>query len=132
MVINETEQILKEIREKAKGLLYFSEGKFPVEVFCCDTEETLRDHMVKISGRGHHETIEEVSLAFLYKNVNTLQEAQQPEINNTKKYIELINYLGERLSNLKVYKIGEDHIDVFISGSTSNGTYITLATKANE
>jgi hypothetical protein len=128
-----TDEIVKDIKERTKDLMFLSESEFPVEVYCCDTEEPVLNHLMQISGRSTAETIEEISLSFLFKNINTLQGNENlGEEENSKRYRDLINYLTERLNNLKVYTMGEGQVDVFITGATESGKYITLATKSFE
>lgn len=132
-IIMSTDQIVEEIKEKTHGLMYLSEYEFPIQVFCCDTEENAIQKLFDISGIKQNESLEETSLSFLYKNINTLQGNQHlSEIENTKKYHELLNYLVENLNNIKIYRIGEALVHVFILGALENGKYITLATKSFE
>src|SRR4051812_7842468 len=100
------DEIVQDIKNKTKGLLFLSEAEFPVEVYCCDSEEPLSNNLLKLSGRSINETMEEVPLSFLFRNLNSLQGNENyEEDENAKKYQDLIKYLTETLINLKVYRV---------------------------
>jgi len=126
-------EILRELEEKAQGVFFLSETDSPFKVYSCNGNELLPQYLYTLSNRTSSDPCEEVSLSYLFKNVNTLQEKNNPkESENTVKYEELMNFLVDVLKEVKVYKLGDTHEDIFITGSTSDGQCIILATKAVE
>jgi hypothetical protein len=131
MNVMNTTRIVEEIKKRTEGLLYLSEMDYPINVLCCETEEPIIKHLLKISGKNAAEKVEEVPLSFLFKNYNSLQEGKSPDSNATR-YNELINYLTEHLNDVKVLKIGDEEADVFITGAIEGDKYITISTKSLE
>jgi|SRR6185437_4831938 len=126
-------EILRELEEKSHGVFFLSETDSPFKVFSCNGHEPLPQYLYTLSGRNSSDLCEEVSLSYLFKSVNTLQEKNNPkESANTEKYEELMNFLVDVLKEVKVYKLGNTHEDIFITGSTGDGQCIILATKSVE
>src|SRR6202012_5915925 len=114
-------EILRELEEKAKGVFFLSETDSPFKVFSCNGHEQLPGYLYKLSGRASTDACEEVSLSYLFKNINTLQEKNNPkESENVEKYEELMNFLVDTLKEVKVYKLGNTHEDIFIIGNSAD------------
>ena len=126
-------EILKELEEKAKGVIFLSETDSPFKVFSCDEHEPLPQYLYTLSARPVSDSCEEVSLSYLFKNVNTLKDKHDlKEVENAEKYEALMDFLVNSVKEVKVYKLGSTHEDVFITGTTADGQCIILATKAVE
>ncbi len=127
------QEIVKELEEKAQGVFFLSETDSPFKVFSCKEHESLPHYLYTLSGRPSTDSCEEISLSYLFKNINTLQEKHDPkEVEKVEKYEKLMNFLFDTLKEIKVYKLGDSHEDIFITGTTADGQCVILATKAVE
>ena len=128
------QDIVKELEEKTQGLFFLSETDSPFKVFSSKHQENFPEYLYKLSGRPATDPSEEVSLSYLFKNVTSLKEKQNPsEAKNVAKYEELMTFLIDAFKEIKVYKLGEDfQEDIFIVGVTGDGQTIVLSTKAVE
>ena len=127
------QEIVKELEEKTKGLFFLSETDYPFKVFSCKQQESFPEYLYTLSGRPATDPSEEISLSYLFKNVTSLQEKQNPkEAENVERYDELMTFLVDTLKELKVYKLGDTHEDIYITGYTADGQCVILATQAVE
>ena len=115
------------------GLLWMSEAEYPFEVFVWNdltsiTPEELRSR----TGHSLDVPVEVIDFEKFFKPAVTVQEwHNEEEKAEVKRYQELLSFLKDNLENVKVYRVGETEIDVYIIGQCS-GQLIGLKTKVIE
>ena len=128
------DNLLSELKEATKDLLFMSESDYPFEVFRWDkAQEVARDFLRKEAGKGMDDTVEEKSVDEFFKQAVSIQDWHGKEEKATaQKYQALVKLLKERLTNLKVYRVGSVNITVFILGKDQGGDWVGLATQVVE
>ena len=110
------EEILAELRTATAGLLVMSESDYPFETVRWDGNVSLTpDYLCSISGKPEGSPIEESEVE------NFLSVSGQ--------FQHLASLLKDRLSDLRVYKIGTINIPVYIVGRSAEGNWLGLSTR---
>ena len=90
-------------------------------------EGPLTDKKVlELSKHASDTTIEEMTLD------EFLGDYAEGEDEDAKKYKNLLKVINEQLSDVRVFKVGQVNIDVYIVGRTNQGDWVGLHTKAVE
>lgn len=128
------EQLLSELEQATKDLLFMSESDYPFETVHWQggvepTEQDLRQ-AAGLAGDAH---VEVRSLDDLFRNaVSEPQWKGERERATAKRYQALARLLTDNLRDLKVYRVGEVNISVFIIGRTGAGNWAGLSTHVVE
>ena len=127
-------QLLSELKEATKDLLFMSESDYPFEVFRWDKErEITPDVLRKVAGKGADDPVEERSVDEFFKQAVAMQDWHgNDEKVTAQKYQALVKLLKERLTDLKVYRVGSVNITVFILGKDQAGDWVGLSTQVVE
>ena len=128
------DQLLSELKEATKDLLFMSESDYPFEVFRWDKErEIVPDVLRKEASKGADDPVEERSVDEFFKQAASMQDWHGKEGKVTaQKYQSLVKLLKERLTDLKVYRVGSINISVFILGKDQAGDWVGLSTQVVE
>lgn len=116
------------LKRATKGMLYMSETDEPFHTFAWkDGGGALTDK--KVLELGKHEAgtkVEEVKLD------EFLGDYAEGEDEDAEKYKHLLKVIREHLSEVRVFKVGQVNIDVYIVGRPKQGDWVGLQTKAVE
>lgn len=116
---------LKALQGATKGLLFPSETDAGFEAFAWPggtspvTEAVVRSH----AGATAKTPIEEVTVAHFFRAVPTGLRAA---------YFDLLVAIADHLSGVKVFKVGEVNMDVYVVGRTDAGNYAGVKTRVVE
>ncbi|NJR48956.1 MAG: nuclease [Leptolyngbyaceae cyanobacterium CSU_1_3] len=129
-------ELLDQLKEVSKDLLWVSESEAPFEVFVWEntTLEGL-DHRMLLErvDRSENTTIVAQDLDTFFEQATQIQDWQnESEQTIVSQYQQLVDTLKQHLSDLQVYRIGETNLDLYIIGKTADGHLAGLATKAVE
>ena len=129
-------EIFEQLHEAAKGLLWMSESDYPLEALIWEFgEKILLDNEVvlKITKHSLDTPVKVIEFDTFFQHVVTHQDWHNSEEADTvNRYQELVRIMKQYLSDLKVYKVGEIEIDVYIIGKTDAGDYAGVATVSIE
>ncbi len=129
-------EIFERLHEAAKGLLWMSESDYPFEALIWEFgEKILLDNEVvlKITKHALDTPVKIIEFDTFFQGAVTDKDWHDSEEADTvKRYQELVRIMKQYLSDLKVYKVGEIEIDVYIIGKTNTGEYAGLATVSIE
>jgi hypothetical protein len=128
------ETLLAALRKAAKGLLYQSEKDEPFAAFSWRGKAALTPDLVRAKG-GHseEEPIEEMPVEDFFGDLTAEQDWHgDDEKADVEKYRRLFALLRERLSNLKVFKVGETEVTYYVAGETPDGSTAGVSTTALE
>jgi Nuclease A inhibitor-like protein len=133
---NDSLELLDQLKEASKDLLWISESEAPFEAFVWEntTLEGL-DHRTLLErvDRDENTTIASQDLDTFFEQATQIQDWQnESEQTIVYQYQQLVDTLKQHLSDLQVYKIGETNLDLYIIGKTADGDLVGLATKAVE
>ncbi|MEB3342831.1 nuclease A inhibitor family protein [Okeania sp.] len=125
-------EIFKRLDKATKGLEWMSESDYPFEAFIWEFGEKIlldNEAVLKITKHPLDTPIKVIEFERFFQGVITYENWDDAEdIDIVKRYQELVRIMKEYLSNLKVYKVGEIEIHVYIVGKTNTGDYAGLAT----
>jgi hypothetical protein len=126
---------LPQIQNAIKGLLFMSETDAPFEVIRWTRREpTLTGADLRsLVGNNSNATVEEVSVAEFFGDLTQDQEWHDADDKKTvSQYRNLLAVLNSNLTELKVFKIGEVKVDIYVVGRTTGGDWAGVKTKAVE
>ena len=125
-----------QLQEASDGLVFISESDYPFEVFLWEASDSLvitPETFLKKTEHPVDTPVEVVDINSFFAVATTEQEWHNPEEREmVKKFQTLVETLKHNLSEIKVYRLGERSIDVYIIGKTSIGDYGGLSTKVVE
>jgi len=129
-------EIFEQLHEAAKGLLWMSESDYPLEALIWEFgEKILLDNEVvlKITKHSLDTPVKVIKFDSFFQGAVIHQDWHDSEdADMVKRYQELVRIMKEYLRDLKVYKVGEIEIDVYIIGKTDAGDYAGVATVSIE
>ncbi len=129
-------EIFERLHEAVKGLLWTSESDYPFEAFIWEFGEKIslgNEIVLKITKHSLETTVKVVEFERFFRGVITERDLHNPEeAKIVIRYQELVWMMNQYLHDLKVYRIGEIEIDIYIVGKTPTGDYGGLATVSIE
>jgi histidine triad (HIT) family protein len=112
--------VMDALAKAVKGLLYISESEAPLEPFIWDDGELTEERIIELAGAEEGTSVETTTLASFFR---TVSKEDKP------KFDALAKVLKEQLSNVKVYKIGDEaEKQVYVVGKTSDGKLAGIKT----
>jgi hypothetical protein len=133
---NQTD-LISDLKTASEGLIYISETDAPFEPFVWkadkpSTEVTVPD-VLKFAGQKSDVKIVEKTLDDFFRQPTEMQDwFGDEEKTQVEKYLKLKELLATKLKGVKVFKIGDVQIDVYIVGIDAEGNLAGVKTKAVE
>jgi len=122
--VAKSDPVQSSLAKAAKGLMFVSETDAELEPFVWDVDGKLdEDGLRKQVDAGEDSPVEETTLDRFFRAVPSSQK---------KKFDALAKTLKDNLSDLRVYKVGEVEMDVYIVGKTNDGRWAGLKTQVVE
>jgi hypothetical protein len=119
-------ELIEKLHQLIIDLLWISESDYPWEIFFEENSEQISilsiDSLVEIL------TVED----FFTPAIAEYDWQNEEERTMVKKYQNLLSFLQENLTDLKVYRWGEVEISIYIIGKTIANNFLGLVTKAIE
>lgn len=129
------EDSLKEKIEKAAdGLYYISETDADILPFIGDKAEAVsQEEILKQTHKEPDAPVEERDFSEFFERLTKIQDwFEEEELELAKKFSELKSLLEENLTDLKVFKIGQINIDIYVVGIDQEGVLMGVKTQAVE
>lgn len=127
--------IVKTFDQATEGLLMPSESEFPFKGFHWnDTNSLIPETLLELTDRSPDTQVEETNLDYLFRNI-AVEKDWHDEIQkaDVAKFQRLKQVIEENLSDIKVYRVGNVEIDVYIIGKLKAGSGLAgLSTKLIE
>jgi hypothetical protein len=128
------EEIRQKLEQAAAGLWFMSEADYPFEfVSWGEMNEIAFDYLRKQAGAAPDAPVQIVSPEKFF--VTAMSEPKwkgADELAIARRYQALVRLLKENLDDLKVYRVGEINISVYIIGRTRLGNRVGLSTRVVE
>jgi hypothetical protein len=115
----------------ANGLLMMSESDYPFAYFVTDAKAIDEKLALHLADKPEGTTIEEITLDHLLRNMTDASIGSVTE-EEAVKFRGLADALKAELAGLKVYRVGDVQVDVFIIGTTADGAIAGMRTKLIE
>ena len=127
-------EITQQLQQASQGLLWLSESDYPFEIIYWQGEDNLAAETILQHCDHDSDTIVEIVTLeqFFHLAICEQDWHDQKEKEEVYRYQALVKLLQEKLTNIKVYRVGEIEIDVYILGKTKFGSISGLATKVIE
>ena len=119
------------LQNAANGLLMMSESDYPFEYFVTVAKAVNSSIALQLAAQPDGTTIEEITLDYLLRNMTDASVGSVSE-EEAAKFRKLVLVLKQELAGIKVYRVGQVQIDVFIVGTTADGTIAGMRTKLIE
>lgn len=130
------DELLDKLKLATDGLLFMSESEYPFEVFVWQSKEKqlLNPEFVLSKLNKPSDTkVEFVDLDSFFDVATTEEDWHSKEDKEiVKKYQNLVKIIKENLSDIKVARLGDIEIDVYIIGQVPSGDLAGLSTKIIE
>jgi hypothetical protein len=128
------EQVCRELREATEGLLFMSESDYPFEIIKWEGAEELSPQWLRsIAGQSATAPVEERTIADFFRVAAGEQEWKgAAELALAKRYQSLVRLLEDNLKEMKVYRVGEINISVYVVGRSDEGNWLGVSTRAVE
>ncbi|MBA2733829.1 MAG: nuclease A inhibitor family protein [Acidobacteria bacterium] len=128
------EQIVEDLERATAGLFIMSESDYPFQVIRWEgLNEITPQFLREVTGQNDDAPVTVQSVAGFFGNRMAVQkltgERDRVEL---KGYEALLRILNDNLDDLKVYRIGEINIPVFILGRSKTGNWLGLSTRVVE
>ncbi|OYD94570.1 nuclease [Nostoc sp. 'Peltigera membranacea cyanobiont' 210A] len=131
-----TNEITEKLKQASDGLLMISESEYPFEAFLWSNqaqEPMTAQKLLQLTGHPQETSVEEVELDYFFRNCAQEKEwHDEIQQQNVLKFKSLVKTLRDRLTNIKVYRIGTISIDVYIVGQTPDKDLGGISTKVVE
>jgi hypothetical protein len=128
------ERLYAELREATRGLLFMSESDYPFEVVRWEGIEEMSPEYLRAAAAGDATArVEERTITDFFRVAAGEQEWKgEAELALAKRYQSLIRLLEENLKEVKVYRVGEINIGIYVLGRSEEGNWLGVSTRAVE
>jgi nuclease A inhibitor-like protein len=128
------EEIIEELKRLTDGLLFMSEADYPFEIVYREGQAGMSpEDLRELSGQPDGSPVEVKSVDDFFR-VAVSEPAWKGETERAvaKRYQALLRLLKENLDELKVYRVGEINIPVYIVGRAKTGNWLGVSTRVVE
>ena len=129
------DEALQNLRQASEGLLFLSETDAPFEAFFWADEKTAEltpEAVASLAGAPADASVKSVKLeAFFRPAVKEEEWHNEEEKVEVERFKALLKTIKETLKGVKVFRIGDAKIDVYIVGQVTGG-YAGLKTHVVE
>jgi hypothetical protein len=132
--MGDDEQLERELGDAARGLLFMSESDYPVEVVRWqNVSDVTPGYLRALAGEGASAPVEAVSAEQFFRAA-----ASEPgwkgaaEISTARRYQKLLRLLGERLEDVRAYRVGAVNVAIYVVGRSPGGDWLGVSTRVVE
>lgn len=128
--------VITELQKAAAGLSFQSESDYPVEPFLWEGEglsALTEARLLRLTSHPPGTPVKGVSVESFFRPATEEQDWHNAQERKTVvRFKELVKVLKGALKKVKVYKVGEVEIDVYVVGQTKSGDLAGVKTKVVE
>lgn len=126
--------LIEELKESVKGLWYMSETDAEINVAVGkESDSVTQETLIEQFNVSPEKKITEKSSADFFQNLTEMQDWYGEEEKETaEKFSTVEKLLEENLKDLKVFKVGEVEVDIYVIGLDSQSILMGITTKAVE
>lgn len=128
-----TAEIIDLLKQATTDLLWSSESDYPFEIVTWDRGLAITSTALFSKLAEPNAAIETLSLTDLFAPVLTVEDwYEDAELAQVKRYTDLLHAIESNLAEVKVFRVGEIEIAIYIVGKTPTGDLVGLKTHAVE
>lgn len=127
-------EVLNTLQQSAAGLLFMSESDYPFEPILWQGQAPLTaEKVLQQTEKSEDAPIETLALQDFFEGITQEQDwFGEAEKATAAKYRQLLATIENTLADVRVYRVGEVEIDVYIIGTFNASDLIGLSTKVIE
>ncbi|MDY6805699.1 MAG: nuclease A inhibitor family protein [Cyanobacteriota bacterium] len=129
-------EIILRLYQSSQNLLWTSESDYPFAVFLWELEDEIEldiPGLLELTQLPPDTPVTAREFDGFFSNAVTSKDwHEEEEEEEVKRYQNLVAILRECLRDLRVYKVGEITVDVYIVGTTPAGDWAGLSTVSIE
>ena len=126
-------ELINQLNQASQGLLWLSESDYPFKTLCWENVDEINAKLLQVTDSTPETKIAVRELDSFFKRVIEKKDWYKDEkLAECRRYQALVNLLKTHLIDIKVYRVGEIEIDVYIIGKTKSGNLVGLSTKVVE
>jgi len=128
------DEILAEIGRAAEGLLFMSESDYPLGPVRLEGEAGPGEGRLReLAGAPAEARVEVVTPEHFFRAAAAEQSWKgEAELASARRFQNLLRILKAELSDLRVYRVGEIDIAVYVLGRSPSGNWLGLSTRVVE
>lgn len=127
------DELEQQLQQQTEGLVWMSESDYPLEPFVWDADDLNPEKILTRTNHAPDDLLEEKDIDAFFSQATQEKDWQNEEERaEVRRYQRLVNFLKEKLTDLKVYRVGETEVDVYVVGKTPEGKVVGLSTKSIE
>ena len=135
-MLNKTdEQILTALARAVEGLWFMSESDYPFETVRLDmTDEPGPESLRELAGAEGNVSVEMRQVEEFFREGAAVRVTGEGP-NKTAgpaSFADVVRVLKENLADIRVYRVGEINIPVYVIGRSGSGTWMGLQTRVVE
>ncbi len=128
-----TAEILDRLRQATVDLLWLSESDYPFEAISWEQGVELTPTALCQELIQPNLTIETMTLADFFAPALTVEDwYEAEELVQVDRYQKLLHAIESNLTDVRVFRVGESEIAIYIVGRTPDGDIVGLKTHAIE
>jgi hypothetical protein len=128
--VRSDDEILKELARAAEGLWYMSESDYPLEPLRLEgADGPSHDRLRELADADADARVETRSLEEFFRDEAAVSAGERPA---PASFGGLSRALRENLSDVKVYRVGEVNIAVYVVGRSACGGWLGVSTRVVE
>ena len=125
-------ELMIQLSEAVEGLLWLSESDYLWETVYMENVDNIEKKLLKLTHSNSPTKIEIRELGSFFKRVTQVKDGDEEELQESRRYQTLVDLLKTHLRDIKVYRVGECEIKVYILGTTELGNVVGLSTMVVE
>ena len=129
------EEILYELRRASGGLWYMSESDYPLEPVSVEgPDEPGPERLRELAGAGATARVETRRLEEFFADTAAVRLPREGPGESARgaSFRGVVRALGENLSDIRVYRVGEINTPVYVLGRGPSGNWLGLSTRVVE
>lgn len=128
-----TAEIIELLKQATIDLLWSSESDYPFEIVTWDRGVDLTPAALFSNLHDPNLAIETITLTDLFAPVLTAEDwYEAEELAQVNRYTDLFHAIESNLAEVKVFRIGEVEIAIYMIGKTPDGEIVGLKTHVVE
>ena len=125
-------ELIIQLSQAVEGLLWLSESDYPWETVYIENVDHLETKLLELTHNNSATKIEIKELNSFFNRVTQAKDGDEEELQESRRYQALVDLLKTHLRDIKVYRVGECEIKVYILGKTELGKVAGLSTMVVE
>jgi hypothetical protein len=128
-----TAEIIDRLKQATVDLLWSSESDYPFEIVTWARGVEMNPSVLFSNLDDANLAIDSIALADFFAPVLMVEDwYEAEELAQIDRYTDLLDAIESTLTDVKVFRVGEIEIDIYIIGKTPDGDLVGLKTQSIE